>query len=74
MHAVDRGQQDRQIRAHHGGDKRCQNIVVAETNLIDADRIVLVHDRQNPIGQQRVKAGRHVKVTLAILHVRGRQQ
>ena len=57
------------------GDHRGELVVVAELDLVDADRVVLVDDRHGVALEQRVKRVPHVEVARpAVEVVMGQQQ
>ena len=71
---VDIRQEHEQIGAHEAGHEPRQQIVVANTNLIHRDRVVLVDDRHHTTGQEPVQRVPRVEVTVARGKISVRQQ
>ena len=47
VEALDVGEQDHEVGANHDAHERGQRVVVAEPDLLDGGRVVLVHDRHD---------------------------
>ena len=62
IEAVDDAQDDQQRRLEQVGDHGGQTVVVAELDLVDADRVVLVDDRHGVAFEQGVQRVPHVEV------------
>jgi hypothetical protein len=67
-------QQDQQVRVDEGRDQRREPVVVAELDLLDGDRVVLVDDRDHAEAQQRQQRAARVQVALAVAKVVGGQE
>ena len=61
--AVDHAQDHQQRRLEQIGDHRGQPVVVAELDLVDTDRVVLVDDRHGIALEQCVQRVPHVEIT-----------
>ncbi len=69
VEAVDVGQEDEQVGAHHGGDAGGEAVVVAVADLVGGDGVVLVDDRDRAELQQRGDGRAGVEVAAALLGV-----
>ena len=74
VEAVDHAQDDQQRRLEQVGDHRGEPVVVAELDLVDADRVVLVDDRHGVAFEQGVQRVPHVEVARPAVEVFVRQQ
>ena len=67
--AIDHRQNDQQRIAEQIADHRCKVVVVTELNLADADRVVLVDDRNDRELEQRVQRVADVEVAFAVSEI-----
>ena len=67
--AVDHAQDHQQRRLEQVGDHRGEPVVVAELDLVDADRVVLVDDRDGVALEQGVQRVPHVEVARPAVEV-----
>jgi hypothetical protein len=65
MHAVHIRQDHEQIGVDEVRDERRQPVVIAEADLLDGDRVVLVDDRNHAEREQAVQRRARVEVPLA---------
>ncbi len=66
---VNIGQQHEQVCAHHGGNARCEAIVVAVTDFAGCDGVVFVDHRYRAPFQQAGDGGARVEIALALLSI-----
>ncbi len=69
VEAVDVGQQDEQVGAHHGGDAGREAVVVAVADLAGGDGVVLVDHRHGAKSEQRGDGRAGIEVAAALLGV-----
>src|SRR5207248_427006 len=71
VEAVHVGQQHQQVGLDEGGDQGAQVVVVADLDLLDGHRVVLVDDRQDAEAQQGQQRVARVEVAGAVADVLG---
>ena len=71
---VDVGEQHEQVGVDELGDERGEPVVVAEADLVRGDRVVLVHDRQDPQPEQALHRALGVAAGRRVLEVARGQQ
>ena len=74
VEAVDVGEQDQQIGAHHRGNARREAVIVAIADLARRDGVVLVDHRHGAEPQQRGDRRAGIQIAAALLGVAERQQ
>ena len=67
-------EQHEQPRLQHDRHLRGEEVVVAEGDLVGGSRVVLVHDRDHPPGEQPAERPARVQIVGPQLEIRGREQ
>ena len=74
VEAIDDAEDDQQRRLEQVRDHRGQAVVVAELDLVHADRVVFVDDRHGVVFEQGVQRVPHVEIAWAAVEVLMREQ
>ena len=63
------GEHQQQVGLHQVGHQRRQVVVVAQLDLVGGDGVVLVDDRHDALGQQRLQGVARVEVAAAVVQI-----